>query len=444
MNENKTNETTAFHETEGGRENPTSFLKSAAEKLLGLSRKGRKTEAAPAPEAAASAPVGQATHVSRPEVQAVAASTAPAENPGEGIATPQPESSGGKGRSRSRGRRRKSAAQRQAAARKEGGEQTPQEEKPAPEKEPPPEAAAPPKSGARKGRKRGKKPAPPKGEQPAEGQAEPTAALKLLINSDEPEECRIVLLEKGRVESLHIETVSRESTKGNIYKGRITAVEPNLQAAFVDIGTVKNGFLPFAEIHPEYYSREVEEGRHWKDMAIQEVIARGQEVLVQVVKEATGGKGANMTTYLSMPGRNLVLMPGSDSAGISRKIEDEAQRARLREMVATLKLPEGIGYIIRTASADITKTALASDAKYLLNLWEEIKKRGQTMPAPSLIYKEQNIIARFLRDHFTADIEEIVVDTQEAFDQVQHFLELLPPKQRTARVRLHHGSQPLF
>ncbi|HHK60838.1 MAG TPA: S1 RNA-binding domain-containing protein, partial [Desulfobacterales bacterium] len=156
--------------------------------------------------------------------------------------------------------------------------------------------------------------------------------LKLLINAEEPEECRIVLLEDSKVEAFHIETVGREKTKGNIYKGVIVAVEPSLQAAFVDFGTEKNGFLPFGDIHPEYYNQEVDEDTHWSELHIQDVIDKGQEVLVEVVKEAAGGKGAALTTYLSLPGRYLVLMPGSDSHGISRKLSDE-ERAALRKMV---------------------------------------------------------------------------------------------------------------
>jgi ribonuclease E len=437
MNENKTNEHAGVEPTTDSKGSDASFLKSAAEKLLSLSRKSRKTgEAAPEPEMAMSAALERQEPLSL-RSDSPEPALAAAENEADRT-TAQQGSSGEKGKPAARSRRRKSSgARRTAGGTKKGGKEQPQKEKAAENKS---SEETAPKSGARKGRRRGKRPAAGT----AEPQASAALALKLLINSDEPEECRIVLLENGKVESLHVETVSRESTKGNIYKGRITAVEPNLQAAFVDIGTAKNGFLPFSEIHPEYYCKEEDQNTHWKDLAIQEVICKGQEVLVEVVKEATGGKGANMTTYLSLPGRYLVLMPGSDSAGISRKIEEEAQRARLREMVSTLKLPEGIGYIIRTASADITKTALTSDARYLLNLWGEIKKRGQSSPAPALIYKEQNIISRFLRDRFTPDIQEIVTDTQEAFDQVQHFLKLLPPKQRKAKVRLHHGSQPLF
>lgn len=273
-----------------------------------------------------------------------------------------------------------------------------------------------------------------------------TAAIqyKLLINADEPEECRIALLENGKVESFHTETVVRAQTKGNIYKGIITAIEPNLQAAFVDMGTGKNGFLPFSDIHPEYYCKEIPEGTHWKRLKIQEMVRRGQEVLVEVVKEPTGNKGANITTFLSMPGRYVVLMPGSDSHGISRKINDESRRAKLREIIISAKLPDEIGYIIRTASNDVTKTALMQDIRYQLNLWKEIKKRGQTEPAPAIVYKEQDVVSRFLRDNFTPDIQEIMVDNQEVFTKVNEFMELLPARQRTSKIKLHRGSRPIF
>lgn len=268
--------------------------------------------------------------------------------------------------------------------------------------------------------------------------------IKLLINAEEPEECRIALIEDGRVESFHVTTVVHEQTKGNIYKGRVTAIEPNLQAAFVDIGTGKNGFLSFGEIHPEYYSCDKAAQKHWKDLNIQEVIKKGQEILVQVVKEAAGTKGASVTTYLSLPGRFLVLMPGSDSHGISRKIEDEEERAKLRTIMNSLSIPEGIGYIVRTASKDITKTALNKDLRYLLRLWQETKKRGQTVQSPALIYKDQDIIAKVLRDYYTPDIQEILVDSPEAQKQVRGFLSLLPTKQRKTTVRLHQGSRPIF
>lgn len=284
-----------------------------------------------------------------------------------------------------------------------------------------------------------------------ESAPEEKIVTKLLINAEEPEECRIVLVENGKLESFHVTSVVRERTKNNIYKGRIVSVEPNLQAAFVEINGGKNGFLPFSEIHPEYYrddidqkSRELVEQHQWNKLKIENVVSRGQEVLVQVVKEATGNKGANMTTYLSIPGRYLVLMPGSDSAGVSKKIAGDEKRHQLREMMSSFSIPEGIGYIIRTASVDITKTALQKDLRYLLRLWDEIKKRGQEMDTPALIYEDQDIVVRFLRDHFVSEIEEILVDTQDSFDQVHKFVSLMPAKQRKVKIKLHRGTRPIF
>lgn len=323
------------------------------------------------------------------------------------------------------------------------------------------ESTAPParsgRSGRRgRGRKKGRTAA---SEEPVEalpleeelGAPEKESDVKLMINVEEPEECRIALIENGRLESYHLDTVSAERTRHNIYKGRIVAIEPNLRAAFVEIGTGRNGFLPFNDVHPEYFrqdlderSRKMVERQQWKDLRIEDVLSKGQEVLVQVVKEATGNKGANMTTFLSLPGRYIVLMPGSDSSGISRKISSDERRQALREMMADISIPEGIGYIIRTASEEITKTALRQDLSYLLRLWKEIKKRGQTMDAPALVYQDRDIVLRYLRDYFTSDIREIVVDTEDALEQVRGFVEMLPAKQRQVKVKLHRAARPIF
>ncbi|MDR9500313.1 MAG: Rne/Rng family ribonuclease [Desulfurivibrionaceae bacterium] len=297
-----------------------------------------------------------------------------------------------------------------------------------------PRAAVPKKAPARK----------PAAKSSSKTEGDKKISYKLLINADEPEECRIALLENGKVESFNVETVVQAQSKGNIYKGIISAIEPNLQAAFVDMGTGKNGFLAFGDIHPEYYCKEVGRNSHWKSLNIQDVIMKGQEVLVEVVKDATGNKGASITTYLSMPGRYIVLMPGSDSHGISRQINDEERRTKLRQIIESAKLPEEIGYIIRTASEDVTKTALMQDITYQLNLWNDIKEKGQTMKAPALIYKEQDVVSRFLRDHFTTDIEEILVDNEEVFAKVNDFMQLLPARQRKTKVQLHKGSKPIF
>jgi ribonuclease E len=282
-------------------------------------------------------------------------------------------------------------------------------------------------------------------------QEETRRVYKLLINAEEPEECRLALLEDGRLESIHVSTISRTQTKNNIYKARIVAIEPSLQAAFVDYGTEKNGFLPFSEIHPEYYKQELSndirqlvDNHHWKKLSISDVLEKGQEVLAQVVKEEVGKKGANMTTYLSIPGRCVVLMPGSDSSGISRRISGEEKRSQLRGAMNSIDLPEGIGWIVRTASVDINEEALSRDVKYLMNVWEGIKKRGQEIKGVGLVYEDQESVLRFLREHFDPSIEEILVDDRTALEQVKTFIEMLPEKQRNVKVRLHQGARPIF
>jgi ribonuclease E len=289
------------------------------------------------------------------------------------------------------------------------------------------------------------------GSEQKELEGAPKTVRKLLINAEEPEECRLALLEDGRLESIYVSTVTRTHTKNNIYKARIVALEANLQAAFVDFGTDKNGFLPFSEIHPEYYRQDVSEKtqklieqHQWKKLSITDVLDKGQEVLVQVVKEEMGTKGANMTTYLSLPGRCVVLLPGSDSSGVSRKISGEDRRSQLRDIMESMAIPEGIGWIVRTASSDINKAALSRDVAYLLRLWTEIKKKGQEMEGLGLVYQDHDSVLRFLREHFDAAIEEILVDDLTALEQVKGFIELLPTKQRTVKVKLHRGSRPIF
>ena len=295
----------------------------------------------------------------------------------------------------------------------------------------------------------GKKTPPKKVEEEPEEEVKKNS--KLLINAGEAEECRLALLEDGRLESINVSTTSREQRKNNIYKARIVAIEPSLQAAFVEYGTDKNGFLPFSEIHPEYFKQDLSEKvqhlvdtQQWKKLSITDVVERGQDILAQVVKEEVGKKGANMTTFLSIPGRCVVLMPGSDSSGISRKISGEQRRSQLRETMKSMELPEGIGWIVRTASVDITQEALTRDVGYLLKLWEDIKSKGQTLEGVGLVYEEQHSVLRFLREHFDPSIQEILVDDRTALEQVKEFIQMLPKDQQDVTVRLHQGARPIF
>lgn len=265
---------------------------------------------------------------------------------------------------------------------------------------------------------------------------------KLLINAEMPEESRIALVQDGKLEAFHIETLNHQATRGNIYKAKVVSIEPSLQAAFVDFGAEKNGFLPLSEIHPEYYCRETR-SETGEPLRIQNLIEKGQDVLVQVVKEPFAQKGAALTTYLSLPGRYLVLLPGSESSGISRKIENEEQRRNLKEMMKNFELPEGIGFIVRTASLDMTKRELSKDLQYLLRLWKDIKEKGQTLTSPALIYKEAGVITRFLRDYFTTDINEILIDDKETFKQFRDHMRVISPK-HCSLVRFHKESKPVF
>ncbi|MBA4392044.1 MAG: ribonuclease [Desulfobacca sp.] len=268
---------------------------------------------------------------------------------------------------------------------------------------------------------------------------------KLLINAVDPEEYRIALIEDGILEEFYIETTAKEQIRGNIYKGVVAHIEPALQATFVDYGGDKNGFLQGDEIHPEYHSEPSGPSDSQKNrrLPIQKLIHRGQEILVQVTKEETGTKGVALTTYISLPGRYLVLTPGQPGIGISRKIEDEAERERLKTILTQSKVPEEIGTIVRTAGMGKKKQELTKNLESLLRLWDEIKIRAMEQPAPSLVYKEMDLAIRTIRDLFTSDIQEILIDNKDIFKQVRDFLEIIAPRQRN-QVKLYKETRPIF
>ncbi|NPB08925.1 MAG: Rne/Rng family ribonuclease [Thermodesulfobacteria bacterium] len=264
----------------------------------------------------------------------------------------------------------------------------------------------------------------------------------ILVNADQPEEVRVALVEDGRLEAFDVETVVREHTKGNIYKGRIVNIEPSLQAVFVDIGLSRNGYLPFKEIHPEYYGYAEVLDKNGRSR-IPELLEPGQEVLVQIVKEETPTKGASLTTYLTLPGRYVVLMPGNPTQGVSKKVEDESKRKRLKDILLGLKLPEGVGVIMRTAAADAAKKHIMADLRYLIRLWNEIKAKASEVEAPTLLYKDQDVVVRFLREHLSSEVKEILVDTEEAFNNVKNFLKLVAPRQ-TRILKQFNEERPIF
>ncbi len=232
---------------------------------------------------------------------------------------------------------------------------------------------------------------------------------KMLINASHPEEHRAVIVDEGALTELEIEVVGREQTRGNIYKAAVVRVETGLQAAFVDYGADRLGFLQMGEIHPSCY-RQNENNDSKGRPRISDVLHRGQEILVQVVKEERGTKGAALTTFLSLPGRYMVLMPESDTKGVSRKIEEESQRKKLKSSMASMSLPNNMGYIVRTAGIGQTKEELKRDFDYLLRVYENILALANRSKAPALAYKESNLIIRMIRDYFNPDIDEVLVD----------------------------------
>ncbi|RLC03116.1 MAG: ribonuclease [Deltaproteobacteria bacterium] len=262
---------------------------------------------------------------------------------------------------------------------------------------------------------------------------------KILINAVDSEEIRIAKVIDNKLEEFHIESAAREITHGNIYKGIITRIEPSLQAAFVDYGTERNGFLQKQEIHSDYF-QETPSG---ETSSIKHIIKRGQEILVQVTKDPRMKKGAMLSTFISLPGRHIVLMPGSKTMGISRKIEDETERQRLKGIIEHLKVPEGFGIIIRTAGENCTKTLASKDLRYLLRLWKNIMNKGMKATSPALLYKERNLAVRSIRDHFTPEVKEILIDDEEVFNEVKSFVQIISRRHLNI-VKLHKGASPIF
>ena len=261
---------------------------------------------------------------------------------------------------------------------------------------------------------------------------------RILINAVDHEECRIAKVSDNKLEDFHIESASKEITQGNIYKGIITRVEPSLQASFIDYGAERHGFLQKHEIHRDYFQDSLS-----GDLSINKIVKRGQELLVQISKDPIARKGAMLTTFISLPGRYLVLMPGSDHRGISRKIEDEDERARLKEIMNQINLPEDFGMIVRTVGAACTKTQLNKDLKYLMRLWKNIKKSVRKEQAPALLYKERNLVLRSIRDSFTPEITEILIDDAPVYHEVKDFIKIISSK-HSKIVKLFKEDRPLF
>ncbi len=268
---------------------------------------------------------------------------------------------------------------------------------------------------------------------------------KMLLNVMHPEEARVAIVHDGRLMELNVEITGKEQTKGNIYKGVVLRVEPGLQAAFVDIGRAKPGFLQMGELHPDFWQwrDDVPEDQRKRRPRIQEVLRRGQELLVQVEKDERDNKGSALTTYLSLPGRYMVIMPGSDSTGISRKVEQEGARKKLKEIVAGMNIPEGIGYIIRTEAVGRPPEELQKDLDNLVGMYTGIKQHAAEIKGAGEVYRDSGLIIRFIRDYFSDDIDEVLVDSKDAYREAKEFFRDNMPKCEKL-VKLHKEKRPIF
>lgn len=269
--------------------------------------------------------------------------------------------------------------------------------------------------------------------------------IRMLINAIQNDELRVAFVDGAKLANLFIETPGREQKKANIYKGKITRIEPSLEAAFVDYGAERHGFLPFKEISPDYLPNlpEGDSENYLTRANIRDALHEGQEVMVQIDKEERGNKGAALTTYISLAGSYLVLMPNNPKAGgISRRIEGE-DRTELRELMTALAVPESMGLIIRTAGLGKSQEELQWDLSVLMRHWEAIKQAYHERPAPFLIHQESDVIIRAIRDYLRKDIGEIIIDNQEVYNKVREHIQRIRPD-FLHKVKLYRDRAPLF
>ncbi|MCW9024698.1 MAG: Rne/Rng family ribonuclease, partial [Gammaproteobacteria bacterium] len=263
---------------------------------------------------------------------------------------------------------------------------------------------------------------------------------RMLFNATQPEELRVALVDGQRMYDLDIETTLRSSKKANIYKGKITRIEPSLEAAFVDYGAERHGFLPLKEISRTYFKDDAPSGAR---VNIKEVLQEGQELVIQVSKEERGNKGAALTTFISLAGRYSVLMPNNPRAGgVSRRIEGE-ERSEARDALSEMEIPSDMGLIIRTAGVGKSVEELQWDLDYLVSLWKSIDDASQQRPAPFLIYQESSLITRAIRDYLRNDIAEIIIDEPEIYEQARDFMSQVMPHNLN-KIKLYQDPVPLF
>ncbi len=270
----------------------------------------------------------------------------------------------------------------------------------------------------------------------------------MLINVAQEEECRIAIIDDGTLDELYIERAATDRYVGNIYKGKISNIEPSIQACFIDFGVGQNGFLHISDVQSSYFPRDNQKERVGRKRPrrdrppIQECFKRGQEVVVQVIKEGIGTKGPTLTTYLSIPGRYLVLMPGMNRTGVSRKVDEES-RGKMRDLLKELGPPKDMGFIVRTAGMDRNKRDLQRDMNYLVRLWKNINTSIKTDSPPVELYRESDLVIRTIRDVFNTDVARIICDSDETVKKVKNFLRIAMPRTR-CRIKAYDGSEPLF
>ena len=263
---------------------------------------------------------------------------------------------------------------------------------------------------------------------------------RMLINATQPEELRVAMVDGQRLYDLDIENRTRIQKKSNVYKGKITRVEPSLEAAFVDFGAERHGFLPLKEISKQYFAQNPKDN---SKLQIKELVQSGTEVVVQVEKEERGNKGAALTTFISLAGRYLVLMPNNPrGGGISRRIEGD-ERTQLKEALSQLEMPKGMSVIVRTAGVGRTAEELQWDLNYLLQLWEAVDNAAEANKAPVLLLQEDNVIIRAIRDYLRDDITEVIIDQKAAFDKAFEFVSQVMPNY-AKRVQLYESEVPMF
>ncbi len=259
----------------------------------------------------------------------------------------------------------------------------------------------------------------------------------MLINVREQEEVRIAVLVDKKLEQLFLERTTHEHIVGNIHKGIVVNIVPNIEAAFIEFGYKKHGFLHVSDILPSAVGKSGRGGN------IRRLLREGDELLVQVTKEGIGDKGPSLTTYLSLPGRYLVLMPGLSRRGVSRRISSDEERSRLRQMLGRLEIPDKVGVIARTAGEGRSEQDLSRDLDYLLRLWKAISQRAERSNAPAMVYQESDPVTRVIRDVFSEDIRRVIVDSEEVYDKVREFLRVVLPR-HVRKVKLHDSGEPLF